>query len=265
VLTRGIVYGYFVDFQKSRATTCCTFVQHTFVQVIDLYLQKSVTLDALNSSGMTPPLVATVNMNSYGFVRLLKPVRMLAFATKMDVISERCSGFIGTHRRGTLRALRARTIMILQIILNMLTVIGVVSSVWFLRDKLHKLARLNWRQLEERVLGMVETMRREDFSPTLICDVGPGGAILGALVSGAVGHRPLVVIDIQYQWQDGRRQETVFGNVRPQANLDRVLLIEGAVYSGNTIRLCHDPFEGARRENRQTSDTLQPAWLYRTR
>jgi probable phosphoglycerate mutase len=86
-------------------------------------------------------------------------------------------------------------------------------------------------------------MTGDDFSPTLIVGMGRGGAIMGAMISGALGHRPLIVIDRKYEWKNGRRIDGMIQRIEIDPGLlKRVLLIDGEVHTGNTMRLYYDYF-----------------------
>jgi len=86
-------------------------------------------------------------------------------------------------------------------------------------------------------------MKQTGYDPTLIVGIGRGGAIMGALISGCLGHRPLLVIDRKYMWMDGRRLDDMALHLQlPPGLIARVLLVAGEAHSGNTMRLYHDRF-----------------------
>lgn len=83
----------------------------------------------------------------------------------------------------------------------------------------------------------------DGFSPTLIVGIGRGGAIMGAMISGCLGHRPLVVIDRKYVWREGRRIDDMILRLHFPSNfLDKVLLVAGEAHTGSTMRLYHSYF-----------------------
>jgi probable phosphoglycerate mutase len=127
-----------------------------------------------------------------------------------------------------------------------LGLIGAVASVWFVWvwERVTAGRRLTWRFTEKVVARIAGAMAADGFLPTLIVGIGRGGAVMGALISGALGHRPFVVIDRKYTWQEGRRRDDILLKVSfPQALLDSVLLVAGEVHSGNTMRLYFDYFQ----------------------
>lgn len=132
--------------------------------------------------------------------------------------------------------------------------LGAISSVWFLHDKLSKRRKLSWRFAQKVVLDIVDKMTADDFSPTLIVGIGRGGAIMGAMLSGVLDHRPLIVIDRKHEWKEGRRIDDMVQHLQINFGLERVLIVAGEVYSGNTMRLYYDYFKelGAKEIRRAT-------------
>lgn len=119
-----------------------------------------------------------------------------------------------------------------------LGLIGAVASVWFLWERFLARKKLTWRFTEKTVSRFAKEMAAKGFSPTLIIGIGRGGAVMGALLSGVLGHRPLIVIDRKYAWQDGRRIDGMLMHTNlPPSLLERVLLVAGEVHTGNTMRL----------------------------
>lgn len=93
-------------------------------------------------------------------------------------------------------------------------------------------------------MNIVDKMTGDDFSPTLIVGIGRGGSIMGAMISGALGHRPLIVVDRKYEWKEGRRIDDMVQRLPINYGLERVLLVAGEVHTGNTMRLYYDYFKG---------------------
>jgi hypoxanthine phosphoribosyltransferase len=119
--------------------------------------------------------------------------------------------------------------------------IGLISSVYFLYEKLYPMKRISWKSTERIVKRIVNEMISHDFSPTLIVGIGRGGAIMGSLISGCLGHRPLIVVDRMYSWVDGDRKEDMLCKMNvPQAFFNRVLLVSGEVHSGNTMKFYYE-------------------------
>lgn len=128
----------------------------------------------------------------------------------------------------------------LEVLAVVLSLIGAVSSVWFIADRLRCRQRLSWRYAQAAARRMVAEMNADGFAPDLIVGIGRGGAIMGAFVSGLFGHRPLIVIDREYDWVQGRRNDSIMDGFSIDRGLDRVLLIAGEVHHGNTMRLYYD-------------------------
>ena len=126
---------------------------------------------------------------------------------------------------------------IIDIVMYIFTSIGGVSSIWFLVLQFQKFQRYTWKNAEKIVNQMIHNMNEDGFSPSLICGIGRGGAILGAMISGILDHRPLVVLDRVYEWTDDQRTDYIYEELPLEKDLDKILLITSEVYSGNTIRL----------------------------
>jgi len=125
-----------------------------------------------------------------------------------------------------------------------LGVIGSVSSVLYILERLSKMKKLSWKDATRAAEKISQEMSRDGFSPTVIVGIGRGGAIMGALISGVLGHRPLVVIDRKYTWVEGRRFDDMLLRAKfPASLLERVLLVSGETHTGNTMRLYHDYFK----------------------
>lgn len=126
-----------------------------------------------------------------------------------------------------------------------LGLIGALSSIDVLYDRYKKgkltwRRRLRWKFAEKAVREMADRMTADAFSPTLIFGIGRGGAIMGAMISGALGHRPLIVIDRKYEWKDGRRIDDLVERMKIDFGLEKVLLVAGEVHTGNTMRLYYN-------------------------
>jgi probable phosphoglycerate mutase len=124
-----------------------------------------------------------------------------------------------------------------------LGVIGAISTVWYFWEKIYPVRKLSWRAAEKAAEEMANQMVANNFSPTLIVGIGRGGAIMGALISGCLGHRSLLVIDRKYKWTEGGRKEDILFPIEiPERFLAAVLLVSGEVHSGNTMKFYIDYF-----------------------
>lgn len=124
-----------------------------------------------------------------------------------------------------------------------LSLIGTIASIWFLVDRINRLKRLSWKSAEKSAIHIASSLGSDDFIPSLIVGIGRGGAVFGALISGCIGHKPLLVIDRKYAWVDGRRfDDLVLKLSLPKELLSKVLLVGGEVHTGNTMKLYYDYF-----------------------
>lgn len=130
-----------------------------------------------------------------------------------------------------------------EIICFSLSLIGATASIWFLVNQISRLKRISWKCAEKNAKNIASSLSSDNYSPTLIVGIGRGGAIFGSLISGCLGHRPLLVIDRKYIWINGRRIDDLILKINlPKEMLSKVLLVAGEVHTGNTMRLYYDHF-----------------------
>jgi len=133
--------------------------------------------------------------------------------------------------------------MILETFSVALAILGAVGAVVFLHDRYWPWRRLSWRFAEKAASRFAEEMSKDGFDPTVIVGIGRGGAVMGALISGCLGHRPLLVIDRKYLWIKGRRLNDMILHLHlPGPLIEKVLLVAGDSHTGNTMRLYYDYF-----------------------
>jgi len=131
--------------------------------------------------------------------------------------------------------------MTLDIISLIIGAIGVVATTLYVIERFFPVKKISWKFAEKTVQNICNEMIRDEFHPTLLVGIGRGGAVMGALVSGYFGHKPLLVIDRKYVWLDSERKEDIICSFNLQSKyLENVLLIAGGVYSGNTMIKYHD-------------------------
>lgn len=116
-------------------------------------------------------------------------------------------------------------------------IVGLISFAWWLYEKWLPHQRISWRRAERYAVKVADKLIAEKYTPTLILGIGRGGAIFGALISGALGHCPLIVIDRKYEWSErGRSDDMMFSTKIPLEYIERVLLVAGEAHSGGTMR-----------------------------
>jgi hypoxanthine phosphoribosyltransferase len=146
-------------------------------------------------------------------------------------------------------------VLAFQTLCFLLSVIGSVASVWFIVEKIFRWKRLSWRCAEKSAETVAGHLTSDGYLPSLIVGIGRGGAIFGAMISGCLGHRPLLVIDRKYRWKEGRRLDDMILHLDiPEEMLSAVLLVAGETHTGNTMKLFCDYFSrlGAQNVRRAT-------------
>ena len=134
--------------------------------------------------------------------------------------------------------------IIFQTIGFIFSLIGVVAAFLFFKDRYFPTRRISWKYACKAAKKIANKLVSDNFSPTLIFGIGRGGAIMGSLISGCLGHRPIVMIDRKYIWEKGDRVEDLIFPVNiPSKYLKNVLLVAGEVHSGNTMKIYSDYLE----------------------
>jgi broad specificity phosphatase PhoE/hypoxanthine phosphoribosyltransferase len=133
------------------------------------------------------------------------------------------------------------TVEIMGIVLG---IIGAISSIWFIYEKVYPNRKLSWKSVQRSAKRISQKLTASNFNPTLLVGIGRGGAITASLISGCLGHRPLLVIDRKYLWMDGRRIDDMMIHMHlPVGLIEKVLIIAGEAHTGNTMRLYYDYFK----------------------
>jgi probable phosphoglycerate mutase len=125
----------------------------------------------------------------------------------------------------------------IEIIGLILGIISAIAAFFFFKDKFIPYKRISWRYAEKSTERISQQMIKDEFIPTLILGIGRGGAVMGSLISGVLGHKSLCVIDREYTWVDGRRKDDMLLHTTfPSEVIEKVLLVAGEVHTGNTMR-----------------------------
>ena len=107
-----------------------------------------------------------------------------------------------------------------------LTIVGAVSSILYLYELYNRRRRIRWSRVKKAARHTVEKMNRDSFNPTLIVGISRGGAIFGALVSGALGYRPFIAVTARHNWEKNERSdELIFKKLNMKKELLESVLI----------------------------------------
>ncbi len=117
-----------------------------------------------------------------------------------------------------------------------LSFIGGIISIVTIYKWLVPYKKIDWKTVEKDVMKLKEDLITKNYMPTLIVGVGRGGSIVGALLSGCLGHVPLLVIDRVYDWKNNIRRERLFEQINLSSNLDKILLVAGELHTGGTAK-----------------------------
>ena len=112
--------------------------------------------------------------------------------------------------------------LILDIIVYLFSVVGGVVSIVTIYKWLSPYEKIGWKQVEKGIFYLKEQLIKDNYVPSIIVGIGRGGSIVGALLSGCLGHIPILVIDRVYDWSEEGRKEKLFDNVKLNKNLEKV-------------------------------------------
>jgi hypoxanthine phosphoribosyltransferase len=125
---------------------------------------------------------------------------------------------------------------ILDIVVYLFSVVGGVVSILTIYKWLSPYKKIGWKQVEKGILHLKEQLIKDNYIPSMIVGVGRGGAVVGALLSGCLGHIPVLVIDRVYDWSEDGRKEKLFENIKINKNLEKVLFVAGELHTGGTAK-----------------------------
>jgi len=129
---------------------------------------------------------------------------------------------------------------IIEIIGLITGLLGVISFILYILEKKPQ-KKFTWKKAEKYADQISNTMMIQNYRPTLVFGIGRGGAIFGSMISGCMGHLPLIVIDRKYTWSiKGRIDDLIFPVNIPKEYLQKVLLVAGETHSGSTMSCFYD-------------------------
>jgi probable phosphoglycerate mutase len=132
--------------------------------------------------------------------------------------------------------------IILDVMIYVFSLLGGVVTVATIYKYFFPFRKVKWRVVEKGIKETKEKLIKDNFVPSLIVGIGRGGSIVGALLSGCLGHIPIIVIDRVYDWRKNGRHEKLFEEIKFNKNLEKVLLVAGELHTGETARTYMDYF-----------------------
>jgi uncharacterized protein len=127
----------------------------------------------------------------------------------------------------------------MEIISDILAVIGIATSVYSLiMLVLDRLGYYSWFGIEYRSKKLIKQIEASGFTPDIIVGLGRSGGVLGGILAGNLGVKPLAVIDRMYEWENDKTRKVVPVNV---INLEiltgkKILLVDAAPHTGETCK-----------------------------
>jgi len=109
-----------------------------------------------------------------------------------------------------------------EILIYILSFLGGIVSIVTIYRWCAPYKKINWRTVEKGIVKLKEE---------------------GALLSGCLGHVPLLVIDRVYDWKDNIRKDRLFEQINLSSNLEKVLLVAGELHTGGTARVYIEYFK----------------------
>jgi hypoxanthine phosphoribosyltransferase len=93
---------------------------------------------------------------------------------------------------------------------------------------------ISWGEVQEWAHELKAKLDRRGFDPDLVIGLGRGGAILGGMVAGALGLKPVGVLDMRHSPNAPVGQRSIEGRLDLRG-IRRALLVQGEVRSGKSL------------------------------
>lgn len=132
--------------------------------------------------------------------------------------------------------------LVLDIIIYVFSILGGIVSITSLYRFVSIPKKVKWKDVEKGVVCVKDKLIRDNYLPTLIVGMGRGGSIVGALLSGCLGHIPIMVIDHVYDWKEDGRHDRLLEEIKLNKNLEKVLLVDGELHTGGTAKAYQNYF-----------------------
>ena len=131
----------------------------------------------------------------------------------------------------------------IDVIEKLLTAIGVVTSLYSLTLLvLDRFGYYSWFGIEYRSKKLVKQIRERGYSPDIIVGLGRSGAVLGGILAGNLGVKPITVIDRMYEWENDKSREVIpvsLINLNMLTGM-KILLVDAAPHTGATCKAIRD-------------------------
>lgn len=119
----------------------------------------------------------------------------------------------------------------------------------------------SWYVVCKRVRCLIQQLNDDGYQPDMIVGIGRGGAIVGGMLAGNLGHVPLFVLDTIVDHSNHERSARLrYPGLCPHLLHLRILLVVGELYTGEDLRVAkHFIEEKAPAELRTLSLYSHPA------
>jgi hypoxanthine phosphoribosyltransferase len=120
---------------------------------------------------------------------------------------------------------------------------------------------ISWREVQEWARETRAALARARFDPDMVIGLGRGGAILGGMIAGALGLKPVTVLDMVHRpdEEEGEEERHIEGalELTGYEGTFKALLVQGEVRSGRSLLAAQEFVEGKVREKRKLSLELR--------
>ena len=105
--------------------------------------------------------------------------------------------------------------------------------------------------MEKGVLEIRRKIKECGWEPDIVIGLGVGGSVVGAMLAGCLGRKKFIAIDRRYKWEKGLRKTFVDipSDLKLEPSPQKVLLVTGEIYSGETIKKAIDYIESKIKSN----------------
>lgn len=98
--------------------------------------------------------------------------------------------------------------------------------------------QISWDTLEKGIIALKDQLVSDQYIPTLIVGIGRGGAVVSGLISGCLGHIPILVLERFYFWEkEERKDKMMLTDIDISGYDEKILLVAGELHTGNTSKL----------------------------
>lgn len=97
--------------------------------------------------------------------------------------------------------------------------------------------QLTWKHVEHAIQNLKHAIRTDHYQPDVVIGLRRSGAVVGGMLAGVLGNRPIMIVNWNYEWRDGDRKivDLQWGFDSAELSGKKILLIDGRPTSGTSL------------------------------